>query len=240
MNNRLWIVFGTIIAAVLFLVICYANAWFIFADSGKKTSEITVADFSWDEIITKDNVPESYSGDADLVIDTISGKADSDVSLIEWMNFQCSACYSLSPDLRDIYDQFSDRVAFAHRYLYLPGHPNGLASSVTAEAADRQGKYHEMFDLLFINQPEWGPADAGSREDVFAKYAAQLGLDETKWREDYENYEKNGIKTRLDFQTKLGTEAGVNGTPYILVNGQKVDSKKDAIITALKKALGEE
>jgi protein-disulfide isomerase len=240
MNNRIWIVFGALIAAVLFLVVCYANSWLMFADSGKKTSEISAEGFGWDKIIDETNLPESYSGDASLVVDTVEGNPDAAVSFIEWMNFQCSACYSLSPDLRDIYDQFSDRVAFVHRYLYLPGHPNGLASAVTAEAAARQGKYHEMFDMLFINQPEWGPSDAAKREDIFAKYAVQIGLDEAQWRDDYKNYEKNGIKNRLDFQGKLGTENDVNGTPYILVNGEKVDTKRDAIITALKRALGEE
>ncbi|MDR1196699.1 MAG: DsbA family protein [Candidatus Nomurabacteria bacterium] len=237
MNTRLWAVFGVVIAAILYIVISYANAWPPFADSGKKSSEISIEGFTFDKIIDEDTIPASYTGDKNLVADTVDGKKDSNVVVIEWLNFQCSACYSLSPSMREIYDQYSDRVAFVDRYLYLSGHPNGLAATVTAEAAGRQGKYHDMYDTLFINQPEWGPATADTREDIFAKYASDLGLDEQQWRDDYKNYEKNGIKARLDFQSKLGLESGVNGTPYIMVNGEKVDNTKTAITEAIENAL---
>jgi protein-disulfide isomerase len=239
MNKRLWIVFGVIVAALLFFVICYANSWLMFADSGKKTDNISTDGFTWNQPITDADIPKEFTGDKGVVTDVIEGNADAKVTFIEWMNFQCSACYSLSPDLRDIYDEYSDRVTFVHRYLYLTGHPNGLASAVTAEAAARQGKYHEMFDALFIQQPEWGPASADKREDIFAKYAGQIGLDVDQWRDDYKNYEKNGIKARLDFQNKLGLNNGVNATPYMIVNGEKITGTKDGITAALKSALGE-
>jgi protein-disulfide isomerase len=228
-----------IVTLILFFVVCYANSWLMFADSGKKTEELSTSGFAWDQIITETNVPESYTGDKSLVTDVVSGNPNATVVMIEWMNFQCSACYSLSPDLRDIYSEYSDRVAFVDRYLYLTGHPNGLAAHVTAEAAARQGKYHEMYDLLFIQQPEWGSSTADKREDIFASYARQLGLDEDQWRNDYKNYEKNGIKTRLDFQNKLGLNSGVDATPYIMVNGEKIKGTKDGVVSALKTALGE-
>lgn len=238
MNKRLWIIFGVVIAGIITLTILAATG--IIGD-GKTSTDISVEGFAWDKIVDDSNIPESYEGDKDIVKDLVEGNPDSDVVFIAWDNFQCSACYSLSPTIREVQSEYSDRVAFAHRYLYLTGHSNGLASSVAAEAAALQGKYREMADLLFINSyagDSWKDATANEREGIFANYAKSIGLDVEKWRDDYRNYETNGIKTRLNFQNDLGLENGVNGSPYILINGERVSNTKEAIVEALDNALG--
>lgn len=238
MNKRLWVVFGVIIAGIITLTILVATG--VIGD-GKTSDKISVEGFTWNEIIDDNNMPESYEGDKEIIKDHIEGNPDSDVVFIAWDNFQCSACYSLSPSIREIQSEYGDRVAFVHRYLYLTGHPNGLASSVAAEAAALQGKYREMADLLFINSyagDSWKDAGVNDRENIFASYAQSIGLDVEKWREDYNNYETNGIKARLNFQNDLGIENGVNGSPYILVNGTRVNNAKDDIAEALDTALG--
>jgi len=242
MNKVLWIVFGVVIVAGLAALV-------VFSNQEKETdpnTNIDVTLFDFKEIITADNIPGDFKGDNEIVIDHIEGKVDSKVRFIEWQNYQCSACYSLSPGMREVFEEYKDRVAFVYRYLYLSGHPNGLAASVTAEAARLQGKFREMNDMLFSSYYEWGEAKANEREGVFAKYAENIGLDIEKWREDYRNYETNGIKFRLDFQNNLGKDAfkqlGISGySPFILVNGDVIDSKdtKNNVINALKKALGE-
>jgi protein-disulfide isomerase len=240
MNNRLLIILGICAVVVIGLAIAVSSGILHVPGITKEDNKIDIGDFDYTKIITANNLPDNYTDDSDIVIDYIYGKVDSPVVLVEWLNFQCSACYSLSPSMREIESSYSDRVAFVQRYLHLSqGHANGLAASVAAEAAARQGKFHEMGDLLYINQPEWGVATTATREDVFAKYAESLGLDMDKWHEDYQNYNKNGIKTRLDFQSNLGIKNGVNGTPYILINSVKITSTKDDIIKALDDALAQ-
>lgn len=238
MNKRLWIVFGIVIAGIITLTVLVATG--VIGD-GKSSSDIPVDNFTWNQIVNENNIPEEYMNDKENLKDHVEGKVDSDVVLIAWDNFQCSACYSLSPTMREIQATYKDRVAFVHRYLYLTGHPNGLAAQVAAEAAARQDKYREMADLLFINSyagDSWKDATVNQREDIFAKYAESVGVNIDQWREDYKNYESNGIKTRLNFQNNLGLENGVNASPYILVNGEKVTGTKDGITEALDKALG--
>lgn len=237
MGTRLWVIFGIIVAGIITVAVLFGTG--ILGD-GKISSDISVEDFTWNQIVKEDTIPESYTGDPSTVIDHVEGKADSDVVMIAWDNFQCSACYSLSPSIREIQSLYGDRVAFVHRYLYLTGHPNGLAAQVAAESAALQGKYREMADILFINSyagDMWKDATADKREDIFAGYAETIGIDVEKWRDDYKNYETNGIKARLNFQNDLGIENGVNASPYILVNGEKVTGTKDGIIEALDKAL---
>lgn len=238
MSKRLWVIFGIIIAGIVALAILFGTG--VLGD-GKSNSNISVDGFTWNKIIDDNNIPESYTGDREIVKDHVEGKVDSDVVMIAWDNFQCSACYSLSPTIREIQATYGDRVAFAHRYLYLTSHPNGLAAQVAAEAAAKQDKYREMADILFINSyagDTWKDATVNQREDIFAKYAQEVGLDVDKWRDDYKNYETNGIKLRTNFQNDLGLKNGVNASPYILVNGEKVTGTKDGITEALDKALG--
>lgn len=238
MNKRLWIIFGIILAGIVAIAIMFGTG--ILGD-GKQSDKISVEGFTWNKIVDDKTIPESYTGDKEIVKDHVEGKVDSDVVMIAWDNFQCSACYSLSPTIREIQKTYGDKVAFVHRYLYLTGHSNGLASQVAAEAAAKQGKYREMADLLFINSyagDTWKDASATLREDVFASYAEEIGIDVNQWRDDYKNYETNGIKARLNFQNDLGIENGVNASPYILVNGEKVTGTKDGITEALDKALG--
>jgi Protein-disulfide isomerase len=231
MNKRLWVVFGIIIVAILSLVV-YTTT------SKPEPTGIAVDDVEWTQAITKENIPEGFSDeDIAIAVDNITGKVDSDVVFIEWFNFQCSACQSLFHTLDDIYNEYSDRVAFVNRYLYLTGHPNGLASTVAAEAAARQGKYHEMHREIFSNAELWNNATIETRESIFRSFAEKIDLDVEQWTDDYKNYENNGIKKRLDFQNKLGLENGVTGSPFLIVNGEKVSNKKESIREALDKAL---
>jgi protein-disulfide isomerase len=234
MNKRLWVVFGIIIIAVIGLAV-YA------VSTNKETSyEITADDVTWNQIINHDTAPIGILDDQySKIADNVYGKTDSKVVFLQWMNFQCSACQSLFHTVDDIYQEYSDRVAFVDRYLYLVGHPNGLAASVAAEAAARQGKYYEMHQALFSNAEKWNSATIDNRESIFRGFAESAGLDIDQWANDYKNYETNGIKQRLDFQNKLGLDGGITGTPYMTVNGQKVDNNKDAVTSALNQALEE-
>jgi len=240
MNKRLLIILGVCVAVVVVIASGIKFGWFDSLNISRQSNKVDISLFDFSQKITTENLPDGFNGDPETVIDHVYGKSDSQVVLIEWLNFQCSACYSLSPSMREIESAYSDRVAFVQRYLHLSqGHPNGMAASVAAEAAARQGRFHDMADLLYIYQPEWGPVSVAKREDVFAKYAESLGLDMDKWRDDYRNYNQNGIKTRLDFQSGLGIKNGVNGTPYMMVNGEKITSTKDEIIKALDNALSQ-
>jgi protein-disulfide isomerase len=56
-------------------------------------------------------------------------------------------------------------------------HPNAALSAEAAEAADRQGAFWPMHDLLLEHQRELRPVH-------LVRYAADLGLDVDRFRED--------------------------------------------------------
>src|SRR3546814_8671982 len=67
-----------------------------------------------------------------------------------------------------------------------PLHGNSEEAAKAAEAAAEQGKFEEMYDLLFQNQAQWSHSEE-SKKDVFFDYAEQLGLDMDEFRTTYDD-----------------------------------------------------
>jgi protein-disulfide isomerase len=94
----------------------------------------------------------------------------------------------------------------------LPMHTKAPAAHAAAEAAHRQEKFWEMYDLLFADQQQLEPAQ-------FEKYATQLGLDLGRFKADVASAE---VRARIDADAKEGLALGITGAPGFFVNGRFV------------------
>lgn len=159
------------------------------------------------------------------------GEGKSGVKLVEYGDFQCPACYAYFPIVSQLKEKYKEQITFQFRHFpIVSAHRNAMAAHRAAEAASKQGKFWEMHDLLFANQKSWeGSNNAGQ---VFDGYAAQLGLDVTKYKQDVGN-----SATAADVQADLkeGEKAGVQGTPSFFLDGKQLESPQtleefDAII----------
>src|SRR5687768_8943196 len=65
----------------------------------------------------------------------ILGNRDAKVTLIEFGDFQCSACKAYAPMIKQLYKDFPDDLQIVFRHFPLPQHTNGKSSSYAAEAA---------------------------------------------------------------------------------------------------------
>jgi len=82
-----------------------------------------------------------------------------------------------NPVVRTLLANFGD-LQYVWRHLPLTDvHPNAALSAEAAEAADRQGAFWPMHDLLLQHQAELQPVH-------LLRYAAELGLDVDQFRED--------------------------------------------------------
>jgi protein-disulfide isomerase len=153
-------------------------------------------------------IPEATAADISY------GPEGAPVTVLEYADFQCEACAEYAPMLASLRAEYGDRVLFVFRFYPLDYHPYGMLSAQVAYAAYLQGKFWEMYDLLYGRQQEWsGAADA---YPYFEAYATSLGLDMEKFREDL------NAQTTTDLilaQKAAGAEAGVNRTPWFAVNG---------------------
>jgi len=114
-----------------------------------------------------------------------SGPADAAVTIVEFSNYQCPACAFLDSSLRRIRQTHSTDVRLIYINTPSTSKNNDLLAMQAGEAADLQGKYWEMHDLLFDKRAEWSPLSSADFETWSARQAASLGLDETRFLEDY-------------------------------------------------------
>lgn len=154
--------------------------------------------------------------------DWIKGPSEAKVTLVEYSDFQCPACATYYPVLKQLNKEFEDSMQFVYRYFPLKTiHKNAQVASFAAEASGRQGKFWEMHDLLFDNQKEW--SDLANPQEKFMEYAKFLGLDTEKFKNNLESKE---IKDKVESDYQNGLSATVNATPTFFLNGQKIISPR--------------
>jgi protein-disulfide isomerase len=90
-------------------------------------------------------------------------------------------------------------------------HANAQAAAEAAEAADDQGAFWEMHDLLFAHQEALTPSD-------LVTYAAELGLDVERFATDLASH---AGAARVADDVDSADLSGVSGTPTFFVNGRR-------------------
>lgn len=168
--------------------------------------------------------------------DHIIGNPESDVVVLEYGDFECPACGSYHPVLKQLKAEYGDRVAFVYRHFPLVQiHAKADISARASEAAAMQGKFWEMHDRLFENQEEW---TRGNTEETLVRYAQELGLDVERFRADLESQQ---VKEAVTSDRISALNASLPGTPTFFLNGVQIASPKstDAFRSLLNEALGE-
>ncbi|MBX6334970.1 thioredoxin domain-containing protein, partial [Candidatus Saccharibacteria bacterium] len=149
----------------------------------------------------------------------ITGENTTGVTLVEYGDFECPACGSFYPLIEQVKEKYKDKIAFQFRHLPLVQiHKNALAAARAAEAAANQGKFWEMYHLLFQNQRAW--AQSSDAKPTFIEYAAQLQLDMQKFREDMDSSETNA-RVNADIAEFKKTKETMS-TPTFFLDGKKI------------------
>ncbi len=94
-------------------------------------------------------------------------------------------------------------------------HSQAMGAAKASIAAQRQGKFWEYHDVLFANPRALEPANLRT-------YAEQLGLDLEKFDRDVADPE---VQKQVDADMRLGSTAGVRGTPTIFVGGKRLQNR---------------
>ena len=158
-----------------------------------------------DTRLIQDLIPE-----VDPDRDHIRGPRRAAITVIEFGDFECPYCGQAEPVVRDILTDTSIRYVWRHLPL-TDVHPNAQLAAEASEAAGAQGAFWEMHDLLLQHQDELRIAD-------LVRYAAMLGLDPNRFREDLRGH---GHSTRVAQDLESADLSGVSGTPTFFINGQR-------------------
>lgn len=147
------------------------------------------------------------------------GSNGKNITLIEYGDYQCPACGAYYPIVKALSEKYKDDIYLQFRNFPLSAvHQNAFAGARAAEAADKQGKFWEMHDLLYEQQTTWG--SASNVRTYFDQYAQQLGLDLTKFGQDFSSEEVNGL---INADIKAAKAIGADSTPTFVLDGKKID-----------------
>ena len=149
------------------------------------------------------------------------------VTIYEFSDFQCPHCRIAAPYLKKIVDDSNGKVKLVFKQYPLSGHPKGREAAKAALAADRQGKFWEMHDLIFKNQDKLLTAN-------FEDYAKEIGLDLRRFRVDVKSKE---VELKIEADRAEGQKAGVDSTPSIYVNDRKYVFPPEQLVEYIREEL---
>lgn len=151
--------------------------------------------------------------------DHVQGPADAPSTLVLYGDYECPYTRRAVPAVRELRRELGDGLRFAFRNFPLfEIHPHALHAAEAAEAAAAQGKFWQMFDLLFAHQTALADADLRA-------YAVQLGLDADRFERDVTGHVH---AAQIEEDVRSGEASGVAGTPTFFVDGLRHEGGYDA------------
>ncbi|WP_347753666.1 thioredoxin domain-containing protein [Agrococcus sp. ProA11] len=154
--------------------------------------------------------------------------------VVEFLDFECEVCGAVYPTMEGLREEYDGEVTFAVRYFPLPGHFNSGNAAVAVEAAAQQGAFEAMYQRMFETQSEWGEGRE-SEADRFRGYAQELGLDMAAYDAGVAD---PATLARVEQDFQAGVALGVDRTPTIFVDGERLElSQESDIETAIQAAL---
>lgn len=172
--------------------------------------------------------PEAPPINIALAAGASRGDVNAAVTIVEFTDFQCSACGGMYPIVEEVLKSYDNRVHFVIRNFPLATlHANAFNAAQAAEAAKAQGKFWEYIDVLFKNQTTLDV-------DSLKKYATQVGLDRKRFDAELDSGRYVAL-VRRDMED--GEEYGVEATPTFFINGVVLtDYSGEGLRAAIEKA----
>ena len=144
------------------------------------------------------------------------GPADAPITIVEFADYQCPYCARSEGLIGQVLQAYPTQARFVYKHFPLTAnHPQALPAALAAAAAQKQGKFWEMHQMLFDNQRALSP-------EQIEGYAKKLGLDMKRFKADMDSDE---VKEQVEADRRLARRAGVRGTPTVFVNGRLVQDR---------------
>jgi len=134
------------------------------------------------------------------------------IKVVAFEDFTCLACGEAHQSLKNIREEYSDKIYFVYRDFPIISSGSTLAA-MAAECADDQGKFWEMHDKLFENQQVIS-------EEYSKLFASQIGLDINVFNTCLSS---STHRTEISNDLYEGYAAGASATPTFFINGVKFE-----------------
>lgn len=153
----------------------------------------------------------------------VQGTSPLGVTFVEYGDFECPFCGQYYPIVKQVAEEYKDRVVFQFRNFPLQGiHKNAFAGARAAEAAAQQGKFWQMHDQLYENQDPSGASGWVASDNpitYFDQFAKTIGLNVSQFDKDYQSDKVNAL---VNADIAEGNKLKVNATPTFFLDGERI------------------
>jgi len=180
----------------------------------------------------------------------IRGNPEAKVTVISFDDFQCPYCSVMHQKLfPGLLKEYGEKVRFIYKdYPLEQIHPWAIHAAVNANCiADqkRDSAYWEYADYVHANQQTISKNDKGDKrpqieqfnrlDDAAREVATKSGLDAARLNACIKKQDDTAVRASM----KEGDALGVDGTPTIFINGERIGGDTDVqnIRTILNRAL---
>lgn len=151
------------------------------------------------------------------------GRDDAPVVIYEFADFQCPGCGQfasmVTPLVRERLVQPGKVRLVYYEFPLISIHQNAFLAARAGRCANEQGKFWEFHDIIYGQQPNWSTEQDPT--DLFVKYAQQAGIDTDKFEQCLRS---DRYAREVTESMHFGESLGINGTPTLIVNGQRLPS----------------
>ena len=177
----------------------------------------------------------------------VRGNKDAKVKIVNYDDFECPFCSRLHATLFPaLFKEYGDKVAFIYKNYPLEDiHPWAVHAAIDADclASQNGDAFWEYADYLHSNQSsisgQKGHDAQGAELDRLASIQGQRhNLDASKLQACLKSQDDKALRASI----KEGESLGVDATPVMFINGQKLDGAvpadevRQALDTALRQA----
>ncbi len=163
------------------------------------------------------------------------GPKNAKVTIIKWTDFQWPHCARAVSLMDDIAKKYPNDVRIVIKNFPLSFHKQAKKAAIYALAAERQGKYKDMYRKIMENY-----RNLKTNEDLPRQYAEELGLDMAKFDQDMKD---PALEARIDKEINQLRQSGIPrlSVPKFLINGKEpqgsrnIDNYSSIIDAELKK-----
>lgn len=138
-----------------------------------------------------------------------SGPATAPITIVEFSEFECPFCQRVQANLKPVRDRYGTRIRWVYKHFPLEFHAKAKPAALAAQAAHNQGKFWEFAAKIW-------PRQNYLSEQLLVEIAKELKLDMAKFNADRAS---PAAQKALAQDIADGKKAGVQGTPFFLING---------------------
>jgi protein-disulfide isomerase len=199
---------------------------FLLSQDGKTLAKVTKID------LTKDIYAERM-GKIDVKGRPVRGNPNAKVTIVNYDDLQCPFCSRMHATLmQEILPQYGDRIKVVYKDFPLPMHPwaEHSANNANCLAAENGTAFWEFADYVHANQKAIsGPAqDLPKSKAELDRIALDLGKKHGADMGRLQACVKDQPDKALKASMAEGESLGLNATPTLFINGQKLEGAVDA------------